>query len=249
MIPRIDKRMVDADCDHRTCKSASAGAVEAIGLTVVRNRVPVLREIVLSVRPGEAVALMGPNGAGKSTLLRCLAGAVRPDRGTIRWFGSSAARSLTVRRQIGFIGHESGLYSELTTLENLVFAGRMYGVACPDKRAKELLAAAGLEPLTDRLVGQLSQGLRQRLAIARAVVHEPQLVLLDEPFASLDAQGRDWLEQLFHHWRRDGSTVCFVSHDPRDSRGLADRLVSLDAGRIVEAEPTTCLPTYSLQIA
>ena len=241
--------MVDVACDHRTSKFASASVVEAIGITVVRNRVPVLREVVLSVRPGETVALMGPNGAGKSTLLRCLAGAARPDRGTIRWFGNAAGRSMADRRRIGLAGHESGLYFELTALENLIFAARMYGVVRPDNRAKELLAAAGLEPLTNRLVGQLSQGLRQRLAIARAVVHEPQLILLDEPFASLDAQGRDWLEQLFRQWRRAGRTVCFVSHDVRDSRGLADRLVSLDAGRIVEVEPTGCLPAFSLQSA
>jgi heme ABC exporter ATP-binding subunit CcmA len=223
--------------------------VEAIGLTVVRNRVPVLREIDLSVSTGEMVALRGSNGAGKSTLLKCLAGSLRPDSGEVRWFGNSARRSLADQRRLGFAGHESGLYAELTALENLVFAARMYGVARPKLRATELLSVAGLESLANRLAGQLSQGLRQRLAIARAVVHEPQLILLDEPFASLDSQGRDWLEQLFHDWRRDVRTVCFTSHDFREGRVLANRIVSLEAGRLVADDVTHCLPTYSLRSA
>jgi heme ABC exporter ATP-binding subunit CcmA len=235
--------MFNVTREHRTCNSASASVVEAIRLTIVRNRVPVLCELNLSVTVGEMVALNGPNGAGKSTLLKCLAGALRPDRGEIRWFGNSARHSRADRRRLGFAGHESGLYAELTALENLVFAGRMYGMERPRQRAIELLSVAGLEPSTNRLAGQLSQGLRQRLAIARAVVHEPQLILLDEPSASLDAQGRDWLERMFDEWRRVGRTVCFASHDLRDSRELADRIVSLDAGRIVADAQTHCLPT------
>lgn len=241
--------MMGGTRDHRTSKLASTCVVEAIDLTVVRNRVAVLCELNLSISVGEMVALRGSNGAGKSTLLKCLAGALRPNSGEVCWFGNSARCSLADRRRLGFAGHESGLYAELTARENLVFAGRMYGVARTHQRAKELLAVAGLEPFADRLVGRLSQGLRQRLAIARAVVHEPQLILLDEPFASLDARGRDWLERLFHDWRRAGRAVCFASHDSRDSQNLADRFVLLDEGRFVGDEPTHCPSTYSLRSA
>jgi len=238
----------------RTVKTVSesgngCSAVEAARLTVVFSRVPVLRDVDLAVAPGESVALMGANGAGKSTLLKCLAGAVRPSTGQVRWFGNSVARSPVVRRQIGFVGHECGLYTEMTALENLMFAGRMYGVECVGDRAWELLAAIGLEPQADRLVGQLSQGMRRRLAIARALVHEPLLILLDEPFASLDAEGRRWLERFFQRWRCAGRTVCFASHDARQSHVLADRIVRLDAGRIVADERMTCLSTHSLRSA
>jgi ABC-type nitrate/sulfonate/bicarbonate transport system ATPase subunit len=130
-------------------------------------------------------------------------------------------------------------------LENLTFAGRMSGVTRPCEQAKQILASAGLKPIADRPVRQLSQGVRQRLAIARAVIHQPRLILLDEPFASLDAQGRRWLEQRFNQWRHAGRTVCFAGHDALQSRGLADRIVSLEAGRIITIEPTVRLATCS----
>jgi sodium transport system ATP-binding protein len=192
---------------------------------------------------------MGANGAGKSTLLKCLAGAVRPSTGQVRWFGNSVARSLPVRRRIGFVGHELGLYSELTALENLLFVGRMCGLESARDRAWELLATIGLEPQADRLVGQLSQGMRRRLAIARALVHEPLLILLDEPFVSLDADGRSSLERLFKQWQCAGRAVCFASHNARQSHILADRIVRLDAGRIVANERITVRSTHSLRSA
>jgi ABC-type nitrate/sulfonate/bicarbonate transport system ATPase subunit len=123
------------------------------------------------------------------------------------------------------------------------------GIARPLEHVKNLLASAGLEAIAGRPVRQLSQGVRQRLAIARGLLHGPQLVLLDEPFASLDAQGSRWLERLFDRWRRAGQTVCFATHDARRSRGLSDRVISLDAGRIAEIESTFRLTVPSLQSA
>ena len=232
---------------ERTVLTSSAGcfAIEAVGVRVDRGGVPVLRDINISIAQGETIAVIGPNGAGKSTLLKCLAGAVRPNGGEVRWFGNSVARSPAVRRRIGFVGHECGMYMELTALENLMFAGRMHNVERPGERAAILLAAAGLEPAAHRSTGKLSQGMQRRLTIARALVHEPQLILLDEPCASLDAGGRHWLDQLFQRWRSTGRIVCFASHDVDQSRRLADRIVWLDAGHIVGVEPTTCLPAYS----
>jgi ABC-type multidrug transport system ATPase subunit len=145
-----------------------------------------------------------------------------------------------VRRQIGYVGQECGLYAELTSLENLLFAGRMNGVADIHDRAAALLAEGGIESQAHRPAGQLSQGMRQRLAIARALVHEPRLIVLDEPSSNLDAAGRQWLERLFQSWRRAGRTVCFASHDAAQSRSLADRIVHLDAGRMVAIERGDC---------
>lgn len=230
----------------RTANQASGTsghAVEVAGLVAVYGRVPVLRGVDLAIAEGESVAVMGPNGAGKSTLMKCLVGAVRPAAGHISWFDEATTRGDYVRRQIGYVGQESGLYAELTALENLLFAGRMNGVANVHDRAAVLLAEGGIEPQAHRLAGQLSQGMRQRLAIARALVHEPRLIVLDEPSSHLDAAGRQWLERQFERWRRAGQTVCFASHEPAHSRNLADRIVHLDAGRIVAIERGTCPPT------
>ena len=236
--PVSDGRMVD-------CASDRLNMVEAIGLSVFRGRLPILRDINLVVPQSETVAFMGRNGAGKSTLLKCLAGVLRTHRGRVCWLGNAVARSPFVRRQIGFVGHDTGLYNELSAFENLVFAGRLSGVDCPGERARTLLAAAGLKAVMHRPVGESSQGLRRRLAIARALIHEPRLILLDEPFASLDAEGRYWLEQLFASWRQVGRTVCFAGHDVEQSRALADRILWLEMGRIVTAEVTSRPPMYS----
>jgi ABC-type multidrug transport system ATPase subunit len=211
-------------------------AIETTGLTVFRRHLPVLDDIRLVVRQGEIVAIMGPNGAGKSTLLKCLAGAMRFNRGDVRWFGSSEIRSPILRQRVGFLGHECSLYSELTVLENLIFAGRMHSIDRPGDRAIRSLEAAGLGWTAQRRVGALSQGLRRRVAIIRALVHEPRLILLDEPFASLDIKGRQWLEGLFREWRNGGQTVCFACHDVPQSRLLGHRIVWLDCGRVAGLE-------------
>jgi ABC-type multidrug transport system ATPase subunit len=216
--------------------TGGGSAVEMTGVSVVYGQVPVLCNIDLAVARGESIAVIGPNGAGKSTLLKCLVGLVRPVAGRVRWFGEATTRRDLLCRQIGFVGQECGLYAELTALENLVFAGRMNGIANIHDRARYLLTDGGLEVQAHRPAGQLSQGMRQRLSIVRALVHEPRLVVLDEPSSSLDAAGRQWLERLFQRWRHAGRTVCFVSHDAAQSCSLADRVLHLDAGKIVAIE-------------
>jgi heme ABC exporter ATP-binding subunit CcmA len=218
-------------------------AVEVAGLAAMYGRAPVLREVEMTIAAGDSVAVMGPNGAGKSTLLKCLVGAMRPVAGRICWFDQATTRCDHVRRQIGFVGQECGLYAELTALENLLFAGRMNGVTNVRDRATALLAEAGIESQAHRPAGQLSQGMRQRLSIARALMHDPRLLVLDEPSSNLDTVGRQWLEGLFKQWRNAGRTVCFASHDEVRSRNLADRIVRLDAGRVVEIESGDCPST------
>jgi heme exporter protein A len=223
--------------------------VEAVGLSVVRGRRPILHEIDLAIPEGATLTVMGPNGAGKSTLLKCLAGAWRPTHGRLCCFGEVARSTAAARRQVGFVGHESGLYGELTALENLVFAARMFGLDCPSQRAQTLLTEAGIARMAHQPVGQLSQGVRRRLAIARALIHEPPLILLDEPFASLDRDGCQWLERLFQQWHVQRQTVCVASHDIEQSRLLADRIIWLDEGRIAANEPTSRLPLFSRRSA
>jgi heme exporter protein A len=242
--------MVESD-DYRTSMKAdhdtndAAYALEAIRLTVVR-RTPVLNDLSLKVPSGESIAIMGPNGSGKTTLLKCLAGAVRPTHGLVHWFGGADSRSFAVRRQIGFVGHETGLYAELSSLENLCFWGRMYGVLNPTERACNLLSETGLEPKMHQPVARLSQGERQRVAIVRGLLNQPQLLLLDEPFVNLDQEGRRWLERILQESRRAGRTICFASHDRAESRELADRIVWLEKGRVTTMERVN--PARPLQL-
>lgn len=201
-------------------------AVETSGLTVVRGRTVVLRDVDLTLSSGEIMALKGVNGAGKTTLLHCLVGALKPTQGRILWFGEPAVRTPNARRRVGFLGHESGLYLALTASENLLFAGRMHGVEYAAERADRLLTVTGLQQYRRRQVGQLSRGQRQRLAIARAVVHDPAILLLDEPFTSLDAAGRRWLRGFLQQRRENGCAILIASHDIDDE--LIDRTAVLE---------------------
>jgi heme exporter protein A len=219
--------------------------VATTNLSVVYSRVAVLRDIDLQVGAGECIALMGPNGAGKSTLLGSLVGVVQPAAGQVSWFGG-AARNRELRRQIGFAGQEPGLYAELTAQENLIFSGRMYGVENVQQRVQLLLEECSLSSQAHRPVGQLSQGMRQRLTILRAVVHRPQLVVLDEPSARLDSTGQEWLARLLTLCRNNGQSVCFASHDADECRDLADRIVHLDAGRIATIEQVRASHSHAL---
>jgi heme exporter protein A len=229
--------------------SNSHFAVEVEGLSVVRGRRAILQAVNLTITAGETIALVSPNGAGKSTLLKCLAGALRPSQGVIRRFGKNVASTSAARRQVGFVGHEPALYGELTALENVVFAGRMCGVHCPSLRAHALLAESGLERMAHRPAGQLSQGARQRLAICRALVHAPPLILLDEPFACLDAEGRQWLEGAMRAWQMHERVICFASHDIEQCRRLAHRIIRLATGRIASVECTHHTASHPRQVA
>lgn len=214
--------------------SASKMSIVASGLSKTFGGRRVLHAIDLEIDAGQSVALTGANGAGKTTLLRCLAGLSRPTAGEVRWFGLPSRDQLAVRRLLGMVAHENCLYPHLTSHENLVFAARMAGVSSPRTAADLLLQSSGLQTAAGRRCEQLSKGMRQRLAVLRAIVHGPKLLLLDEPFSNLDVEGAAWLLELLADLRRRGTTLCFTAHDERIVQRLADRVVVLSAGRLCQ---------------
>jgi heme exporter protein A len=205
--------------------------VDARGIERTFGSTRVLRGVNLLLQRGETVALVGPNGAGKTTLLRILAGLARPTRGTVQVLGQAVAGGdAEARRPIGLLSHQSLLYEDLSVLENLVFAARMHGLDDPVVRARAAIADAGLEAKADELPRRLSRGMVQRAAIARALIHSPTLILLDEPFTGLDADAAARLRDLIAARIPQGAGVVVVTHQPSDVWPLATRLAVLVRG-------------------
>jgi ABC-type multidrug transport system ATPase subunit len=194
----------------------------------------VLDAVDLKIGVGESVALCGANGVGKTTLLGCLASVLRPDGGEVSWYGRPAGCDVALRRRIGLLTHESGLYSHLTLRENLVFAARMGEMDNPRHSADRWLDMTGLTSHADVLPTRISRGMRQRLVIARALIHKPLLLLLDEPFTALDTAGAEWLSSLLIDLRDRGHTICFVTHEQDKIRRLAQRVVEFRGGKVYD---------------
>jgi heme ABC exporter ATP-binding subunit CcmA len=219
-------------------------AIEAAGLSKRLMGTNVLTSVALRVGVAECVAIVGENGSGKTTLLRCLSGALRPDGGSLHWYGHPAHDARGIRRLIGFATHESQLYAQLTAYENLLFAARMHDLPQPARRVEQLLNQIGLIRFASRLPGSMSRGQRQRLSIARALVHRPRILFLDEPFTGLDAPGREWLEQLIVRFRSHERTVCLTTHETAILPRLTTRAVRLHNGALSECpvEPSDWEP-------
>ena len=188
-----------------------------------------LRQVELACPAGTLTALWGANGAGKSTLLRILAGGLRPSEGEA-WIGDAAAGTAAARRQTGLLWHASLLQPALTVAENLRFYARLYGLSAA--AAERALAEVGGELLGARRVGELSQGMRQKAALARCLVHAPKLLLLDEPFASLDSASVGELQATLARLREGGTTILASSHQAEPLRALADAELTLERGRL-----------------
>jgi heme exporter protein A len=201
-------------------------AVRLAGVSKRYGDLHALREIDLTVEPGTSVALMGPNGAGKSTLLRLAAGLCRPSAGQVSVLGRAAGPG---QGETGMLGHSTMLYDRLTGRENLRLHARLRGLAEPD--VERALAVADLGEDAERPAGEYSHGMRRRLALARALMHRPRLLLLDEPFSGLDRRSRDRLSRLLTD-ARHSCTVLFSTHDAQCAAAHGDRLILLEAGRI-----------------
>jgi heme ABC exporter ATP-binding subunit CcmA len=196
---------------------------------------PAIAAVDLDVVAGQIVWLRGPNGSGKSTLLRVLATALSPTFGTGSVLGHDLVRARhRIRERVEYLGHQTRAYADLTAAENLRFACALYGV---DRRSiGPALARTGLDAVADVRVGAFSQGMRQRLGLARAVLRDADLLLLDEPYAGLDVDARVIVDDLVAHARARGRTVLLASHEPPPGH-LVHRTVELDAGRLALRAP------------
>ena len=198
------------------------------------GRVAALREVTGSFVPGRLYGIFGENGAGKSTLLRLIAGLARPSRGRIlRWASDDLHPALA---RMGYMAHASLLYDELTALENLRYFAGLYGLAA-SPACEDAIASVGLDPALSRRVGDYSQGMRQRLSLARALLHGPDLLLLDEPFSNVDAGSAASMAARLGHLRASGKTIFVVTHQPAHLEAVADESLWISAGEIAARQP------------
>ena len=207
----------------------------------------VLRGLDFQAQPGEFVALLGPNGAGKTTFLRILSSLSRPSIGEVRIAGFQLpGQAAAVRNRLGVVSHQPLLYGDLTAEENLRFYGRMYSVENLDARISEVLELVGLEPRRRDLVRNFSRGMQQRLAIGRAVLHDPDVMLFDEPYTGLDQDASSMLDDVLRSVAGKGRTVVMTSHDLARAEDLATRFDILSRGMIAASSSRVDLGTGNL---
>jgi ABC-type multidrug transport system ATPase subunit len=200
-----------------------ASALSLRDITKVFGRFAALRGVSLELETGRLYVLVGDNGAGKSTLLRIITGLSRPSGGT-----------LEVHAPIGYMAHATMLYDELSGIENLHYFAALYGLPCAV--CPPAMQTVGLDAALARPIRDYSQGMRQRLSLARAILNDPAVLLLDEPFSNVDATSTAQMAQLLHRWRDTGKTIVVVTHQPTALEGIADEFIRMDAGRIVSRE-------------
>ena len=228
----------------------SAPYLEIKGLKKNYSLKPILRGIDIVLDQGKCMALLGANGAGKTTLLRVLACLTKPESGTVRIDGLNIGEDAQrVRHLVGFVGHQPNLYDELTVIENLLYFGRMYSVKKARERAATLIQQVGLARRSIERVGTLSRGQMQRLSLARALLHSPRLLLLDEPDAGLDDEGIELLERLIREHAEQGGTTLFTTHNFERALKFSDQICMLSGGRVVYQQATTELEAGGVRLA
>ncbi len=213
--------------------SAASSAVFVTNLIKQFGRFAALRGVTAEFAAGRLYAILGDNGAGKTTLLRTLAGLSRPTRGSVSLFGSKDVRAVCA--QVGYMAHPSLLYDEMSGLENLRYFARLYGIG-DERRCAEVIRAVKLDPGLERPVGQYSQGMRQRMSLARALLNDPKILLLDEPFSNVDIRSAHEMVGLLVEMRNAGKTLFVVTHQAALLETAADEFVWMEAGQIVRRE-------------
>ncbi len=206
--------------------------MEAAGLGRRFASLRALDDLDLEIHAGESLTIFGPNGAGKTTLVKLLATVLRPTAGRLRLFGEERPPA-SLRRRIGVVSHGSFLYGELSAAENLRFYARLFGVAQAEARIDEMLAEVGLAAWKERPARTFSSGMTQRLALARAFLHDPDLLLLDEPYTGLDPQVLGHLQEILVRFHRRGKTIVLTTHDIERGLEVCDRAAILAGGRLV----------------
>lgn len=218
--------------------TASAASIQPIitvcDLVKQFGRFAALRGVSASFDAARLYAILGDNGAGKTTLLRILAGLAAPTRGTISILGAINLRSVCA--QVGYMAHPSLLYDEMSGMENLRYFARLYGIR-DDARCKEVIRAVALDPELSRPVGQYSQGMRQRMSLARAILHDPKILLLDEPFSNVDVHSAHEMAKSLGQMRDAGKTIFVVTHQAVLLEEVAEEFVWMQGGTIVKREP------------
>ncbi len=209
----------------------SAAAIAVDKIWKFYGDYPALRDISFDVAPGTCTALLGRNGAGKTTLLRTIAGLSRAAKGTVTILGGDV-RSEETRRRVGVLGHAIGIYDELSAMENLRLFADLYGIQNRDAAAMKWLERVGLERVANGLVREFSRGMRQRLAVARAFLHDPEVLLLDEPFTALDDKAIAVLQTVLRQGLQEGRTVVMSTHQLREALELATHVVLINRGRL-----------------
>jgi heme exporter protein A len=205
--------------------------LERVSKTYGRHRA--LTEVSLSFLPAQVAAVLGPNGAGKSTMLGILSTLVSPSTGVVSWGGDRLSRSSSLRSRIGYVGHEPGVYGDLSARENLRLFATLFGYDDADARARAMLDRVGLsEARPDAPARTFSRGMQQRLSLARALLSEPELLLFDEPGSALDPAGAAWLATVVAAERDAGRIVILVTHDLEAAAAVTEHVIILRRGRV-----------------
>jgi len=220
--------------------TSNAAVITVTNLIKQFGRFAALRGVTAEFAGGKLYAILGDNGAGKTTLLRTLAGLNHPSSGQVTILGSGRFRD--VCHEVGYMAHPSLLYDEMSGMENLGYFARLYGIS-DDSRCADVIRAVGLDPALTRPVGQYSQGMRQRMSLARALLNDPKILLLDEPFSNVDLHSAADMVRLLAGLRDQGKTIFVVTHQASLLEAAADEFIWMSFGKIIGRTPDLKQPT------
>jgi len=224
----------NAESSEASPAGASSSAILADNVVKFFGRFAALRGASYNFAAGRLHVILGDNGAGKSTLLRIIAGLMQPSQGTVTVLGWKSLRRVAPR--VGYMAHAPLLYDELSGIENLRYFAGLYGIQ-DESVCRNAMQMVGLDPELTRRVGQYSQGMRQRLSLARAVIHDPDVILLDEPFSNVDVRSAAEMAAVLGRLRDSGKTILLITHQAAVMESFADEFVTMSAGQIVSSSP------------